>query len=91
MLHFLYIRELSFGYLFSLFDSIQHSSNYQKSNPNSSTKQKEVYKEFLNNNKEKKKEILYSLVQLFEKANLDNESMKLLEYMIIDNYNKTTN
>ena len=46
---------------------------------------------FLNNNKEKKKEILYSLVQLFERANLDNESMKLLENMIIDNYKKTTN
>ena len=45
----------------------------------------------LNNNKEKKKEILYNLVQLFERANLDNECMKLLENIIIDNYNKTTN
>lgn len=83
--------EISGDHIRHLFDSIQHSSNYQKSNPNSSTKQKEVYKEFLNNNKEKKKEILYSLVQLFERANLDNESMKLLENMIIDNYKKTTN
>ncbi|MCI5677784.1 MAG: hypothetical protein PUH84_05015 [Firmicutes bacterium] len=83
--------EISGDHIRHLFDSIQHSSNYQKSNPNSSTKQKEVYKEFLNNNKEKKKEILYSLVQLFERANLDNESMKLLEDMIIDNYKKTTN
>lgn len=83
--------EISGDHIRHLFDSIQHSSNYQKSNPNSSTKQKEVYKEFLNNNKEKKKEILYSLVQLFESANLDNESMKLLENMIIDNYKKTTN
>lgn len=83
--------EISGDHIRHLFDSIQHSNNYQKSNPNSSTKQKEVYKEFLNNNKEKKKEILYSLVQLFERANLDNESMKLLENMIIDNYKKTTN
>lgn len=83
--------EISGDHIRHLFDSIQHSNNYQKSNPNSSTKQKEVYKEFLNNNKEKKKEILYSLVQLFERANLDNESMKLLEDMIIDNYKKTTN
>ena len=83
--------EISGDHIRHLFDSIHHSSNYQKSNPNSSTKQKEVYKEFLNNNKEKKKEILYSLVQLFERANLDNESMKLLENMIIDNYKKTTN
>lgn len=83
--------EISGDHIRHLFDSIQHSSNYQKSNPNSSTKQKEVYKEFLNNNKKKKKEILYSLVQLFERANLDNESMKLLEDMIIDNYKKTTN
>lgn len=83
--------EISGDHIRHFFDSIQHSSNYQKSNPNSSTKQKEVYKEFLNNNKEKKKEILYSLVQLFERANLDNESMKLLENMIINNYKKTTN
>lgn len=83
--------EISGDHIRHLFDSIQHFSNYQKSNSNSSTKQKEVYKEFLNNNKEKKKEILYSLVQLFERANLDNESMKLLENMIIDNYKKTTN
>ena len=83
--------EISGDHIRHLFDSIQHSSNYQKSNPNSSTKRKEVYKKFLNNNKEKKKEILYSLVQLFERANLDNECMKLLENIIIDNYNKTTN
>ena len=83
--------EISGDHIRHLFDSIQHSSNYQKSNSNSSTKQKDVYKEFLNNNNEKKKEILYSLVQLFERANLDNESMKLLENMIIDNYKKTTN
>lgn len=83
--------EISGDHIRHLFDSIQHSSNYQKSNSNASTKQKEVYKEFLNNNKEKKKEILYSLVQLFERANLNNESMKLLDNMIIDNYKKTTN
>ena len=83
--------EISGDHIRHLFDSIQHSSNYQKSNPNSSTKRKEVYKKILNNNKEKKKEILYNLVQLFERANLDNECMKLLENIIIDNYNKTTN
>lgn len=83
--------EISGDHIRHLFDIIQHSINNQKSNPNSSTKQKEVYKKILNNNKEKKKEILYSLVQLFERANLDNECMKLLENIIIDNYNKTTN
>lgn len=83
--------EICVDHLRHLFDSIQHSSNYKKSNSNTSTKQNEAYKEFINNKKEIKKEILYSLIQLFEKANLKEEDLNVLENMIIENYKKTTN
>lgn len=73
------------------FDSIQHTNNYKKSNSNNADKQEVAYEKFKSLTKEEKKDVLYSIIYFIEKANLNDNDIKLLDNMIITNYDKTIN
>lgn len=85
----LIITETCTDHLRHKFDSKQFSADYKSKNENNFARQEEVYNNFKNLSKESKKNILYSIISLIEKANFTEDKYETLEKIIINYYNTT--